>query len=52
MLNKSQCLQTKMRKGTGTNEKNEHWYSRPLSPFHKGTETKYEMKNKWLSINK
>ena len=31
---------------------NEHWYSRPLWPFLKGTETKYEMKTKRVLINK
>ena len=38
-----------MQKETGTNE---HWYSRPLWPFLKGTETKYEMKTKRVLISK
>ena len=42
-----------MQKGTGTNERtNEHWYSRPLWPFLKGTETKYEMKAERVLIRK
>ena len=31
---------------------NEHWYSRPLIPSLKGTETKYEMETKHLLIDK
>ena len=31
---------------------NEQWYSRPLWPFLKGTETKYEMKTKLVLISK
>ena len=31
---------------------NEHWYSRPLWPILKGTETKYEMKTKRVLISK
>ena len=30
---------------------NEHWYSRPLWPFLKGTATKYEMKTKRVLIS-
>ena len=39
-----------MQKGTGTNEQTNR-YSRPLLPFLKGTETKYEMENKRVLIN-
>ena len=42
-----------MQKETGTNKQtNQYWYSRPLWPFLKGSETKYEMKAKRVLINK
>ena len=42
-------MQKKTKKKTGINE---HLYSKPLWPFLKGTETKYEMKTRRVLINK
>ena len=41
-----------MQKKNKHKQQNEHFYSKPLWPFLKGTGTKYEMKTRRVLINK